>query len=86
MSPLGPLLMYMAFGLSNSVEQSIHHSPFGPVERGAEGGPGEGDSAATGRKSVGNRPILSINRPAQRRGGRRTESATTVKKSAELHR
>jgi hypothetical protein len=86
MGPLGPLLMYMAFGLPNSTEQSIRRSPFGPVERGAEGGPGEGDSAATGQKSVGNRPILSVNRPAQRRGGRRTESAATVKKSAGLHR
>jgi hypothetical protein len=53
MSPLGPLLMYMTFGLPNSAEHSIRRSPFGPVERGAEGGPGEGDSAATGRKSAG---------------------------------
>jgi hypothetical protein len=53
MGPLYPLLMYMAFGLPNSAEQSIHRSPFGPVERGAEGGPGEGDSATTGRKSAG---------------------------------
>jgi hypothetical protein len=53
MGPLYPLLMYMAFGLPNSAEQSIRRSPFGPVERGAEGGPGEGDSATTGRKSAG---------------------------------
>jgi hypothetical protein len=85
MGPLDPLLMYMTFGLPNSAEQSIHRSSFGPVERGAEGDPGEGDSAATGRKSAGNRPILPINRPAQRRGGRRTESVATVKKSAGLH-
>jgi hypothetical protein len=36
--------------------------------------------------SADNRPILPINRPAQRQGGRRTESAATVKKSAGLHR
>jgi hypothetical protein len=86
MGPLGPLLMYMAFGIPNSAEQSIRRSPFGPVEREAEGGPGEGDSAATGQKSAGNRPILPINRPAQRRGRRRTKSAATVKKSTGLHR
>jgi hypothetical protein len=68
MGPLGPLLMYMAFGLPNSAKQSIRRSPFGPVERGAEGGLGEGDSTATGRKSAGNRPILPINRPADRIG------------------
>jgi hypothetical protein len=53
MSPLDPLLMYMTFGLPNSAEQAIRRSPFGLVERGAEGGPGEGDSAATGQKSAG---------------------------------
>jgi hypothetical protein len=68
MGPLGPLLMYMVFGLSNSAEQCIRRSPFGPVERGAEGGPGESDSAATGRKSAGNRPILPINRSGAKTG------------------
>jgi hypothetical protein len=52
MGPLGPLLMYMVFGLPNSAEQCIRRSPFGPVERGAEGGLGESDSAATGQKSA----------------------------------
>jgi hypothetical protein len=45
--------MYMVFGLPNSAEQCIRRSPFGLVERGAEGGLGESDSAATGQKSAG---------------------------------
>jgi hypothetical protein len=68
MGPLGPLLMYMVFGLPNSTEQCIRRSQFGPVERGAEGGPEESDSAATGRKSAGNRPILPINRSCAKTG------------------
>jgi hypothetical protein len=44
----------MVFGLSNSAEQLIHHSPFSPVERGAEGGPRESVLAATGQKSTDN--------------------------------
>jgi hypothetical protein len=60
--------MYMVFGLPNSTEQCIRRSQFGPVERGAEGGPKESDSAATGRKSVGNRPILPINRSCAKTG------------------
>jgi hypothetical protein len=68
MGPLGPLLMYMVFGLPNSAEQCIRRSSFGLVERGAEGGPGESDSAAMGRKSAGNRPILPINRPGAKMG------------------
>jgi hypothetical protein len=43
--------MYMVFGLPNSAEQWIHHSPFGLVERGAEGNPGESESPATLQKS-----------------------------------
>jgi hypothetical protein len=43
--------MYMIFSLPNSVEQWIRGSPFGPVERGAEGG--ETESAATRQKLVG---------------------------------
>jgi hypothetical protein len=60
--------MYMVFGLPNSAEQCIRRSPFGPVERGAEGGPGESDSAVTGQKSAGNRPILPINRSGVKTG------------------
>jgi hypothetical protein len=52
MSPLAPLLMYMVFGLPNSAEQWIHRSPFGPVEGGAEGGPGESESQASLQKSA----------------------------------
>jgi hypothetical protein len=53
MGPLGPLLMYMVFGLPNSATKCILRSPFAPVERGAEAGPGGPKSAAAGRKSVG---------------------------------
>jgi hypothetical protein len=60
--------MYMVFGLPNSTEQCIHRSPFDPIERGAKDGPGESDSAATGRKSAGNRPILPINRLGAKTG------------------
>jgi hypothetical protein len=56
MSPLDPLLMYMVFGLSDSTEQLIHHSPFGPVESGGEAGPG-------GRKSVRGGVKISRIRP-----------------------
>jgi hypothetical protein len=33
---MGPLLMYMVFGLPDSAEQWIYHSPFGPVESGGK--------------------------------------------------
>jgi hypothetical protein len=46
MDSLGPLLMYMLFGLPNSATEWILHSPFAPVERGAEAGPGGPKSAA----------------------------------------
>jgi hypothetical protein len=42
---MGPLIMYMLFGLPDSAEQWIHCSLFGPVESGGEAGP-------RGRKSV----------------------------------
>jgi hypothetical protein len=50
MGPLDPLLMYMIFGLPNSTEQWIHRFPFGPVERGAEGGPAESESSVALQK------------------------------------
>jgi hypothetical protein len=53
MDPLGPLLMYMVFGLPNSTEQWILRSPFGPVESGGEAGPGGGKSVVAGQKSTG---------------------------------
>jgi hypothetical protein len=40
--------MYMVSGLSDSVKQWIHRSPFGPVESGGEAGPGGRKSAAGG--------------------------------------
>jgi hypothetical protein len=52
MDALGPLLMYMVFGLPNLTEQWIRHSPFDPVERGVEGGPGGSESPVTLQKSV----------------------------------
>jgi hypothetical protein len=73
--------MYMVFGLPNSIEQCIHRSPFGPVKRGAEGGLGESDSAATGR----NRPVSTGNRPINRPGAK-TRRAATGKKSVGLDR
>jgi hypothetical protein len=48
MGPLGPLLMYMVFGLPNSTEEWILHSPFGLVERGGEAGLGGGKSVVAG--------------------------------------
>jgi hypothetical protein len=53
MGPLDPLLMYMVFGLPNSVTKWILRSSFAPVERGAEAGSGGPKSAAAGQKSVG---------------------------------
>jgi hypothetical protein len=53
MGPLGPLLMYMIFDLTNSVTKWILRSSFAPVERGAEAGSGGPKSAAAGQKSVG---------------------------------
>jgi hypothetical protein len=40
MGPLDPLLMYIVFGLPNSVIECILCSPFARVERGGEAGPG----------------------------------------------
>jgi hypothetical protein len=48
MGPLGPLLMYMVFGLPNSAAEWFLRFPFGPVERGAEAGPGWPKSVAAG--------------------------------------
>jgi hypothetical protein len=53
MGPLGPLLMYMVFGLPNSATEWILHSPFAPVERGAEADPGGPKSSAAGQKPAG---------------------------------
>jgi hypothetical protein len=53
MGPLGPLLMYIVFSLPNSATGYILHSPFAPVERGAEAGPGGPKLAEAGRKPVG---------------------------------
>jgi hypothetical protein len=53
MGQLGPLLMYMVFGLPNSTTEWILHSPFAPAERGAEVGPGGPKLAAAGRKLAG---------------------------------
>jgi hypothetical protein len=50
MDPLGPLLIYMIFGLPYSAEQRIHHSLFDPVESRGEAGPGWKKSTATGSK------------------------------------
>jgi hypothetical protein len=54
MGPLGPLLMYMVFGLPNSATEWILRSPFAPVERGAEAGPGgpKGGGLKTGRNQA----------------------------------
>jgi hypothetical protein len=65
MGPLSPLLMYMVFGLSNSAEQWILRSPFGPVESGGEASPRGGKSEAGGEnrpESNGNRSAQPINR------------------------
>jgi hypothetical protein len=53
MGSLDPLLMYMVFGLPNSIEQWIRRSSFGPVERRVEGSLGESESSATLQKSIG---------------------------------
>jgi hypothetical protein len=53
MGPLGPLLMYMVFGLPNSATEYILHSPFALVERGAEASSGGPKSVAAGRKPTG---------------------------------
>jgi hypothetical protein len=53
MGSLGPLLMYMVFGLPNSAAEWILRSPFVSVERGAEAGPGGPKSAVAGQKPVG---------------------------------
>jgi hypothetical protein len=53
MGPLGPLLMYMIFGLPNSAAECILRSPFAPIERGAEVGPGGPKSVEAGRKPTG---------------------------------
>jgi hypothetical protein len=50
MGPLVPLLMYMVFGLLNSATECIPRSPFSPVERGAEAGPGGLKSVEEGKK------------------------------------
>jgi hypothetical protein len=62
MGPLDPVQMYMVFSLPNSAEQWIRRFPFGPVERGAEGGPRESESSMTLQKLAGNRPRQPINR------------------------
>jgi hypothetical protein len=48
MDLLGPLLMYMVFGLPNSTTECILHSPFAPVERGGEASLGDPKSAEAG--------------------------------------
>jgi hypothetical protein len=45
---LRPLLMYMVFGLPNSATECILHSPFAPIERAVETGPGEPKLVAAG--------------------------------------
>jgi hypothetical protein len=69
MGPLGPLLMYVVFGLPDSTEQWSRHSPFGPVESGGEASPGGKKSARGGGEnrphSTGNQPTQPINQPGR---------------------
>jgi hypothetical protein len=48
MSPLGPLLTYMVFGLPDSAEKWSRRFPFGLIESGGEAGPRGEKSVATG--------------------------------------
>jgi hypothetical protein len=81
MGPLGPLLMYMVFGLPDSAEQWIHCSPFRPIESGGKADPGGRKSAAVGfklaafdRESVGARRRVGCRRNWRRRGENRSHS------------